>query len=174
MVHSLLGRLDARDRALFSRVALDSREVHRSRGVWTVFTHIGGARGSIGVCLAGLLLPAVSIALTFRAFMVLGASHVVVQVVKRVAGRERPSIGMSFHALVRGPDRFSFPSGHACASMAVAAVFAAAFPSFAPLLLVVALIVGVSRVVLGAHYPGDVLVGQFIALLTAAIIVRWQ
>ena len=57
--------------------------------------------------------------------------------------------------------------------MSVAAVYAWAFPSWAPILLGLALAVGVSRVVLGVHYPGDVVVGQVIALVTAAVGVRW-
>jgi undecaprenyl-diphosphatase len=68
---------------------------------------------------------------------------------------------------VEVPDRFSFPSGHACAAMSVAIGFAVAFPALAAPLLVLAWLVGFSRVVLGVHYPGDVLVGQAIALITA-------
>ena len=40
------------------------------------------------------------------------------------------------------------------------------------LLLVVALLVGFSRVMLGVHYPGDVLVGQAIALVAAYPVLR--
>jgi undecaprenyl-diphosphatase len=37
-------------------------------------------------------------------------------------------------------------------------------------LIVIATLVGASRVFLGVHYPGDVLVGQLIAIATALII----
>jgi undecaprenyl-diphosphatase len=65
------------------------------------------------------------------------------------------------------PDRFSFPSGHACASMAVALAYGLAFPALAVPLVALATIVGFSRVCLGVHYPGDVLIGQLIAAGTA-------
>lgn len=160
----LLERLDARDRALFVRLALDAGCAHSRRSFWTTITHAGGARASIGACLLSLAIPSVTVLIAWRALLLLGLSHAVVQVVKRFAGRERPTASLSYQALVAVPDRFSFPSGHACAAMAVAVAYAWAFPALALPLLVLALIVGASRVMLGVHYPGDVAVGQAIAL----------
>jgi undecaprenyl-diphosphatase len=68
---------------------------------------------------------------------------------------------------VAEPDRFSFPSGHAAASMSVAVGYGVTFPVLALPLLLLALLVGFSRVRLGVHFPGDVLAGQALALLTA-------
>jgi undecaprenyl-diphosphatase len=167
----LLARLDARDRALFARLSLDGDSAPRWRRPWAALTHLGGARGSIGLCCAASVLPPVSLLLVWRALLVLGVSHAVVQVVKRFAVRPRPTARLSLEALVVVPDRFSFPSGHACAAMAVAAAFAYAFPPIAVPVLILAMLVGVSRVVLGVHYPGDVAVGQAIALLTAALMM---
>ena len=172
MTPSLLVRLDARDRALFSRLVLDARESHRWYGLWTAVTHFGGGRLSVGLCLVVAGLPGVPVTLVWRALVALTVSHLIVQLVKRSAVRERPSVRLSLHALVSVPDRFSFPSGHACAAMSVAAVFAPAFPRLSPVLFAAAMVVGVSRVVLGAHYPGDVLVGQLIAMVTAYVTVQ--
>jgi undecaprenyl-diphosphatase len=55
--------------------------------------------------------------------------------------------------------------------MAVAFGYAMAFPSLAAPLIAMAFLVGASRVFLGVHYPGDVLVGQLIAVLTG---VAWH
>ena len=61
--------------------------------------------------------------------------------------------------------RFSFPSGHSASSFAIALSYAIAFPSLAVPLVGLGLLVGMSRVALGVHYPGDVLAGQTIAAL---------
>ena len=45
-------RLDARDRALFSRLALTSTTARSRRRFWTSLTHLGGARASIGLAFA--------------------------------------------------------------------------------------------------------------------------
>ena len=74
-------------------------------------------------------------------------------------------------AVVREPDRFSFPSGHATASLAVALSYGLVFPLWAGPLLLLALLVGFSRVRLGVHYPSDVLVGQLIAIGTAIAVI---
>jgi undecaprenyl-diphosphatase len=50
-------------------------------------------------------------------------------------------------------------------------MYAAAFPSHAIALMILAVAVGFSRVRLGVHYPGDVLAGQLIALLSDALLL---
>jgi undecaprenyl-diphosphatase len=94
-------------------------------------------------------------------------SHLIVQIAKRTVARRRPATVVQCVRLVREPDCFSFPSGHATVSMSVAMVYGMAFPAWAVPLLLLALLVGFSRVRLGVHFPSDVLVGQLIAALTA-------
>jgi undecaprenyl-diphosphatase len=99
------------------------------------------------------------------------ASHLLVQLVKRTFGRPRPALGVGLTALVAEPDRFSFPSGHAAAAMALALGYATAAPAWLPALVALAVLVGVSRVALGVHYLGDVIAGQGLTVL-AALLVR--
>lgn len=105
-----------------------------------------------------------------HALATLVLSHAGVQLVKRSVSRPRPARTPGWTALVREPDRFSFPSGHSCAAMAICFSYALAFPILALPLLAIAVLVGASRVFLGVHYPGDVVAGQLIAVGTALLL----
>lgn len=169
MSTTVLRRLDARDRAIFARCILASSS-RRARRIWIAITHLGGAACSIAAALVPLLVAHGTLATAARhATVALAVSHVAVQVVKRTVGRPRPS-AYGVASLVGDPDRFSFPSGHSAAAMSVAVAYALAFPPLAIPLVALALLVGASRIFLGVHYPGDVLIGQLIAVLTAMLV----
>ncbi len=56
-------------------------------------------------------------------------------------------------------DRFSFPSGHTLHATAFSIIACAYFPELAPALAAATALTALSRVVLGLHYPSDVLAG---------------
>jgi undecaprenyl-diphosphatase len=59
--------------------------------------------------------------------------------------------------------------------MSVAFVYASAYPALALPLVVLASAVGMSRVFLAVHYPGDVLIGQLIAVVTGLVALHgWR
>lgn len=66
-------------------------------------------------------------------------------------------------------DEFSFPSGHTLHAVAFTLVALAHYPALAPLLVPFAASVAVSRVVLGLHYPSDVLAATAIAVALASL-----
>ena len=87
------------------------------------------------------------------------------QALKRTCRRRRPSAGiLGFTALADDPDAFSFPSGHTAAVAAVAIAMVGQ-GAFAPVCLVLAGGIAVSRVYLGAHYPLDVAAGGALGAL---------
>ena len=61
-------------------------------------------------------------------------------------------------------DQFSFPSGHTLHAVAFSVVAVAYFPMLVWLLLPFTLLVAASRVILGLHYPSDVLAGALLGL----------
>jgi undecaprenyl-diphosphatase len=161
-------RLDAHDRMIMLRCAMPPSASRVSRAAWIVITHLGGT--GVSLLAAGLpLLACCQLQEASKlALAAVALSHIVVQIAKRTVGRRRPERAGTCVSLVREPDRFSFPSGHATASMSVALAYGIAFPAWSIPLLLLALVVGFSRVRLGVHYPSDVLVGQLIALGTVA------
>lgn len=60
---------------------------------------------------------------------------------------------------VRALDEFSFPSGHTMHAVGFTLVLLHYYPEWGVLVVPFAALVAVSRLVLGLHYPSDVLVG---------------
>jgi undecaprenyl-diphosphatase len=66
-------------------------------------------------------------------------------------------------------DEFSFPSGHTLHAVSFTLIALAYFPVLAPLLVPFTLLVAMSRVVLGLHYPSDVLAATAIGCALAGV-----
>lgn len=82
------------------------------------------------------------------------------KVIKPRAVRERPYITHSVITCASAPlDRYSFPSGHTLHAVSFTIVMAHYFPEWAPLLVAFTILIALSRVVLGLHYPSDVAAG---------------
>jgi undecaprenyl-diphosphatase len=101
--------------------------------------------------------PAIVMALT-------GALGVVIySLLKRVFVRERPFITHEAINLAAAPlDRYSFPSGHTLHAVSFTWQACSHFPELAWVLLPLAALIAGSRMVLGLHYPSDVLAGAAI------------
>lgn len=88
------------------------------------------------------------------------------KVLKRWTRRPRPfAADLRIRAWVAPLDEYSFPSGHTLHAVSFSVVALAYYPWLAPLLLPFTAGVALSRVVLGLHYPSDVLAATGIALL---------
>jgi undecaprenyl-diphosphatase len=92
---------------------------------------------------------------------------------KNVLVRERPF--MTHAAIVcagRPLDRFSFPSGHTLHAVSFTLIVCSALPMLALLLVPLAVLIALSRVVLGLHYPSDVLAGAVLGATVGGITMR--
>lgn len=74
--------------------------------------------------------------------------------------RARPFISDTGIApLIKTPSSSSFPSGHSASAAASALTLSVIYPSFAPVFILAGVLVALSRIYLGVHYPFDVLAG---------------
>jgi membrane-associated phospholipid phosphatase len=124
-----------------------------------------------------LVLSAISARLGF-VFLAVGFPGLVVTIVKRIIGRARPLIEDKLDPFFYRPlgwnaDFASLPSGHATNAFAAAVALGALWPKGRPLFWTYALIIAVSRVVVAAHHPSDVLAGAVAGILGAVIVRDW-
>lgn len=123
------------------------------------------------------VLTAISVRLAFL-FLAIGLPSLCVSIVKRLIGRARPFVGGSADPFLYAPfgwkvEYASMPSGHATTAFAAAVAIGALWPRTRPLMWAYALVIAVSRVVLTAHHPSDVLAGALVGALGALLVREW-
>lgn len=148
----------------WSRPTLDSAML--------LVTRAGGAGLIVAMILAGGAWLAFRRRLLDAIFLVgaVGGASIVTAALKRLVERSRPDV----FPWLTPESGYSFPSGHATASMALAlAVVALTWNrrgrwAIAVVAIGAAALVGASRVYLGVHYPSDVAAGWIVAAATVA------
>ncbi len=134
----------------------------------------GGWIWILGSLLAHLLrVPRSWLAVKRLASSMLLATWLIEHPIKSFFRRRRP-FARIVEALVIGkrPGSWSFPSGHTAASFASAWTLTTVWPRGAPAFFGAAGLIGVSRVYVGAHYPGDVGSGAILGVVMSEMIRR--
>jgi undecaprenyl-diphosphatase len=157
----LLKRLEQWDHSFFCR--LFSRSTSRQMFIssyWLSKT----ADGPLYLVLAVLLVCFEVLAATDFSLLLLAAFAIELPLyltLKNSIKRARPADTLTAFicAHITPSDRFSLPSGHTAGAFIVATAVALYFPLFLPLALLWAVSIGMSRIMLGVHFPLDVIAG---------------
>lgn len=130
-------------------------------------SHFGEhALGWLALGAAGALLDRPRRRQWLQASAAVAAAHGGNIAVKRVVRRPRPDLA-DLPARVRTPSALSFPSAHAASTFAAVTAFEPLLPRL-PWRSVGAAM-ALSRVVLGVHYPSDVLAGAALGVAVGAV-----
>jgi undecaprenyl-diphosphatase len=180
---------------------LDAWSVRQARGLPTVlltaareFTDLGKSGyflwplGILMLVLVAIYSPAVprfwrgilaawAVRIGF-VFVAIGLPSVFATIIKNMIGRGRPFV-------VAGPDVWayepfnwharyaSFPSGHATTAFAALVAIGAIFPQARALMWIYAVLIALSRVVITAHHPSDVIGGAIVGAVGAVMVRNW-
>jgi undecaprenyl-diphosphatase len=111
-------------------------------------------------------------------FLAIGLPGLVFTVGKRLIGRARPFVEGSANPLSYRPlgwsvEYASLPSGHAVDAFAAAMAIGLLWPRMRPLMWTYAVVIAVSRVVLTAHFPSDVMVGAVVGVVGVLLVRDW-
>lgn len=111
-------------------------------------------------------------------FIAIGLPSLFAMIVKNAIGRARPFV-------VAGPDVWayvpftwharyaSFPSGHSTTAFAALVAIGAIFPQARALMWIYAVMIALSRVIITAHHPSDVIAGTIVGAGGAYLVRNW-
>ena len=139
-----------------------------------VVTGLGGAAIMIPAALAAALFLAIRGRAAHAIWLVatIASGRLLVELLKLAIGRARPDLAGHLVPVSSA----SFPSSHSAGTMLTIVALMLAFrarPWLAAIALAWPLLIGATRVMLGVHWPSDVLAGWGLALLWIALASRW-
>ena len=143
-------------------------------GVMKLFTEFGSTAFAVVLAVIFLLFHSI-LPDGLGAVLVLNliGSQIIIQLLKRIVNRQRPYKTHGWVLSIKPPKcQYSFPSGHTSSAFSIALVVASFIPGLKFIIIPVAIMVGMSRVYLGCHYPTDVFIGFFISCTVFLIVAQ--
>lgn len=140
--------------------------------VMPLCTFLGGATFTVVISLILMLFGKEEVRfIAAKGSIALAVSFVIGFLLKELFSRSRPYLIIpSTNIGDRVWKDYSFPSGHTAAGFSLATNYAMFYPQFVLPLALYAVLVGVSRIYLGQHYPTDILAGAILGTITATIV----
>jgi membrane-associated phospholipid phosphatase len=123
------------------------------------------------------VLATISVRVSFI-FLAVGAPALFVTIIKRLIGRARPYVAdimdpYSFAPLIWKSSYASLPSGHATNAFAAAIAIGSLWPKARLPMWIFAVVIAISRVIVNAHFPSDVIAGAFVGVAGALFVRSW-
>lgn len=148
-----------------------------------VLSVLGGVLVVLGIVAAGLhgnrraLLLGLGTRLQF-VFLSVALSVFVAEILKYLIGRGRPFVGgkanpFNFVPLEGTGAYASLPSSHAVTAFALAFAVSAVWPRLRVLMFTYAIVILLTRLVLLAHHPSDVVAGALVGMVGAMAVRYW-
>ena len=135
--------------------------------LWVLITNLGDTSVALAIILA---LYAYKQDTGIRLLILAIIGTLVIQGLKHLFGVDRPPVALdlnSFHLIGSTVKSPSFPSGHTATAFIGAGILAAQYPLtwVKRIVLICAGLIGLSRIMMGVHWPFDVLVGATLGWL---------
>ena len=150
------------NQSLFSTV--NAIGAYLPESLWVLITNLGDTSVALAIILA---LYAYKQDSGVRLLILAIIGTLVIQGLKHLFGVDRPPVALdlnSFHLIGSTVKSPSFPSGHTATAFIGAGILAAQYPLtwVKRVVLICAGLIGLSRIMMGVHWPFDVLIGAIL------------
>ena len=155
----------------------ENLRVEALNGFWKFITFLGDGGWFWIVLSLALMIPRKTRRIGFMSLLSIAFCSLITDIViKNIVARPRPFDAVeAIIPLISRPWGYSFPSGHTCASFASALIILRMAPKkYGIAAVILAAMIGFSRLYVGVHYPGDVLAGFVVALVGSTLVYHWM
>ena len=139
-------------------------------------THLGSVVAVLLFTVSSSILSK-SRKLFYRLLLLYGIQSAILYGLKFLVGRQRPVFFLEIPSKISGgPGEIldpSFPSGHTLYAFLMATLLAHWFPRYKIVFLIIAGMIGWTRIYLGLHYPTDVIAGGILGYGVTKLFLHW-